>query len=121
MAAGEDPGLWQRQGGGSRKRPGQWVSIDANTCGMKTSGVHGVYARHWFLQWQKLQGSSPGQIAGHHGFYHYRDDIGSPCSPSLFLAISVYISFASLVRETEVSPSCCAPKCWGNWLHAPFS
>lgn len=48
--------------------------------------------------------------------------LGSSCSSSLFLAISIYLALlASGWGKTEEDPSCDAPEGWGSWLLTPLS
>lgn len=78
----------------------RWLtSLNGKTCGAKaTKNLQSVlsgYAGHWFLQSQKLLGSSAEQVTGNNSGSHCMVITGCPCS-SLFLAICIYLSFASL-------------------------
>lgn len=77
----------------------------------------GSCAGHWYLQWQKLLGSSTKQITGNPRHSHTVADSGLPdFLPCSQLALYVSVLLASGWGETEASPLCSALKGWGNWL-----
>lgn len=87
-------------------------------CGQKEkvetdSGVNKhkyLWAKHWknlqgahsscpgclFLPWQNVLGLSAGQVTVNHNCSHSMAAIGSSCFSSLFLVVSIHLSFAGL-------------------------
>lgn len=59
-------------------------------------GFYGSSPGHWFLQGQKLLGSSTEQATENHGCSRCMADIGGPSPSFLFHAISICLGFASL-------------------------
>ena len=86
-------------GQGNRKTLRQLAKANVNIHGMKS----GIISRNpWQLCWSLVSsvaeavGSSVEQVTGNHSLSCPVTNIGSPCFFSLFLVISVYLSFARL-------------------------
>lgn len=81
----------------------------------KSAGFHGSYPGHWFLQGQKLLGSSTEQATESHGCSHCMADMGGPSPSFLFHAISICLGFASLwVRCNRSGPFMQCPERLGK-------
>lgn len=63
----------------------------------------------WFLQWQSLLGFSTEQVTVNHNFSCCVAAIGNPCFTSLFLTISISLSFVSLGEMKSKWDLCAVP------------
>lgn len=95
--------------GGNGERLGQLVSM-MKTCGVKSSveKSSGVLKQLFWTLVSSSVGVLAEHITGNHDHSHCISDTGSPHPSSLFLAISIYLSFASFlggVKPKSVFPA----------------